>query len=111
MTCFFYYLTTKTNDSEFKKTMRKFKLDYQLKKVDLFNKKYTFIKMINQDQQTYFFNLLTFGLTNNLFSFIVYSASDIMIYDKQQAKIDHMIEMENLVASKIDDQTEVNSLS
>ena len=74
---FFYYINTKPNNSEFKKAMRRFKIEYQLKQINLFDRKYTFIKIINQSQEEYLHKLLTL----EILSFRVHSSIDIFIYN------------------------------
>ena len=72
---FFYYINTKPNNSEFKKVMRRFKIEYHLKQINLFDRKYTFIKIINQEE--YFQKLLTL----EILSFRVHGSIDIFIYN------------------------------
>jgi len=55
---FYYYLNTETNNLEFKKVMRRFKLLYIQKKINMFDMKYTFIKIIDLTQEEYFSKLL-----------------------------------------------------
>ena len=40
MRLFHYYIDTKDNNTEFKKTMRRFKINYSHKKINLFDRKY-----------------------------------------------------------------------
>ena len=72
---FFYYINTKTNNSEFKKVMRRFKIEYHLKQINLFDRKYMFIKIINQEE--YFQKLLSL----EILSFRVHGSIDIFIYN------------------------------
>jgi hypothetical protein len=55
--------------------MRRFKIEYQLKQINLFDRKYTFIKIINQEE--YFHKLLTL----EILSFRVHGSIDIFIYN------------------------------
>jgi len=48
---FFYYLDTKTNNLEFKKVMRRFKLEYNQKKINMFDTKYSFFKIVDLTQE------------------------------------------------------------
>ena len=72
---FFYYINTKSNNSEFKKAMRRFKIEYHLKQINLFDRKYMFIKIINQEE--YFQKLLSL----EILSFRVHGSIDIFIYN------------------------------
>ena len=70
---FYYYLNTESNNLEFKKIMRKFKLKYIQKKINMFDMKYTFIKIFDLTQEEYFSKLLQ----SELLSFHVHITLDI----------------------------------
>jgi len=74
---FFYYLNTKTNNLEFKKVMRRFKLEYNQKKINMFDMKYTFIKIVDLTQEEYFSKLLRL----EILSFPVHRTLDIFIFN------------------------------
>jgi len=75
---FYYYLNTKPNNLEFKKTMRRFKLEYMQKKINMFDVKYTFIKIVDLTQEEYFSKLLQL----ELLSFHVHITLDIFSPNK-----------------------------
>ena len=74
---FFYYINTKNNNLEFKKTMRRFKIEYSKKTVNLFDVNYIFIKIVNLTQEQYFQKLLIL----DILSFRVYLSLDIFVYN------------------------------
>ena len=74
---FFYYINTKNNNIEFKKTMRRFKIEYSKKTVNLFDVNYIFIKIVNLTQEQYFHKLLTL----DILSFRVHLSLDIFVYN------------------------------
>jgi hypothetical protein len=76
MRSFHYYIDTKDNNTEFKKTMRRFKINYSHKKINLFDRKYMFI-LIESDKAEYFQKLIAIG---DIFSFNIHGAVDIFIY-------------------------------
>jgi len=76
MRLFHYYLDTKDNNIEFKKIMRRFKIDYSHKKIKLFDKKYVF-KLIDIDKGEYFQKLISL----DIFSFNIHGALDIFVYN------------------------------
>jgi len=72
--------------------MRKFKLEYNQKKINMFDMKYTFIKIVNLTQEEYSHKLLQL----EILSFHVHGTLDIFIFNPN---------FKNTSSSEINDQS------
>jgi len=50
---FFYYINTKNNNNEFRKTMKHLKVEYEQKNISLFDIKYTLINIIEKKMNSF----------------------------------------------------------
>ena len=79
MKIFFFFQNTENNNKEFSKTMKHFKVEYQQKKINLFDRSYTFIKII-ETKDKFFWRLFASGLRHEIFSFQISAVHDTITY-------------------------------